>query len=151
MRVRTTRRAAPKLPKSSRVSVGVHADAGDHPHAGVPVATVANWAEYGTTRTVTRTNERGETVETQVVHTPARAPLRTWFDSNQAELNELVRKYSASPEQLALKLQASVQRYIGRGVPPPNAPSTIRAKGSSKPLIDSGVLRSAYTGWVEQA
>jgi hypothetical protein len=33
----------------------------------------------------------------------------------------------------------------GAGVPPPNAPSTVAKKGSSRPLVDTGRLVNAIT------
>lgn len=38
-----------------------------------------------------------------------------------------------------------IQKQIADGVPPPNSPITIRMKGSSKPLIDTGRMRGAIT------
>jgi hypothetical protein len=53
-------------------------------------------------------------------------------------------------EQLGLKMQSDIQQRIADGVPPPNAPSTIAAKGSSTPLIDTGLLRSSVTYTVKE-
>jgi hypothetical protein len=39
---------------------------------------------------------------------------------------------------------------IARGIEPPNRPSTIRRKGSSKPLIDTGQLRNSITYAIER-
>lgn len=40
------------------------------------------------------------------------------------------------------RVKADVKKAItaGAGIPPPNAPSTIERKGSSRPLVDSGRL-----------
>lgn len=47
---------------------------------------------------------------------------------------------------VGLVAQGVIQEAIADGaVPPPNAPSTIKAKKSSKPLVDSGVLRQSIT------
>lgn len=43
-----------------------------------------------------------------------------------------------------------VQKYIPEGDFVPNAPSTVKAKGSSKPLIDTGHLRQSITYVVEE-
>lgn len=43
-----------------------------------------------------------------------------------------------------------VQKYIPEGVFIPNAPSTVKKKGSDKPLIDSGHLRQSITYVVEE-
>jgi phage gpG-like protein len=42
-----------------------------------------------------------------------------------------------------------VKQRIANGIAPPNAPSTIARKGSSKPLIDTGQLRNSITYKVE--
>lgn len=44
-------------------------------------------------------------------------------------------------ERALLKIEKAVVDEINSGVPPPNAPSTIKAKKSSKTLIDSGKMR----------
>lgn len=45
-------------------------------------------------------------------------------------------------ELLGERASADVRKTIttGAGVPPPNAPATIKRKGSSRPLVDSGRL-----------
>ena len=44
---------------------------------------------------------------------------------------------------LGAKVEADMKRTIRAGIDPPNSPSTIAAKGSSKPLIDTGQLVSS--------
>lgn len=49
-------------------------------------------------------------------------------------------------ERLGATWKGGMQARIARGFSPiPNAPSTIERKGSSKPLIDTGQLRSSIT------
>ncbi len=79
---------------------------------------------------------------------PQRSFIRAWFDSKRAEIEADIRKFGSNPDALAERLRASCQEYIANGVAPPNAPSTIARKGSSKPLIDSGVLRTSIEGIV---
>jgi len=43
-------------------------------------------------------------------------------------------------ERALLKIEAAVVKKIQSGVPPPNAPSTIKQKRSSKTLIDTGEM-----------
>ena len=45
-------------------------------------------------------------------------------------------------ERALLKIEKAVVDEINSGVPPPNAPSTIKAKNSSKTLVDSGEMRN---------
>jgi len=44
---------------------------------------------------------------------------------------------------------AKVQQFMTELKSPPNAPSTIKKKGSSNPLIDSGALRQSITSKIE--
>jgi phage gpG-like protein len=50
---------------------------------------------------------------------------------------------------LGMYVVGLVKQRIANGIAPPNRPSTIRRKGSSKPLIDTGQLRNSITHKVE--
>lgn len=50
-----------------------------------------------------------------------------------------------SLELLGTYVVGLIKSRIARGIPPANKPSTIRRKGSSKPLIDTGQLRNSIT------
>lgn len=52
-------------------------------------------------------------------------------------------------EKLGLMGQGDIQEEITNLSSPPNAPSTIRQKGSSNPLIDTGQMRGSVTYKVE--
>lgn len=93
-------------------------------------------------------------------HVPQRSFLRATIDSKGAELKRLLNVVATNAfqgkttlkqglGQVGAKAAAWVQRAIAQGVPPPLAESTIARKGSSKPLIDTGQLRSAITHRVE--
>lgn len=82
---------------------------------------------------------------------PERAPLRTTFDAKHREwvilskklLSALIAGRVETEQALGLlgaQAVADIQAQIRAGLPPPNAPSTIRRKGSSTPLIDTGRL-----------
>lgn len=87
-------------------------------------------------------------------HIPARSFIRSTFDRLRDQLEtdiipKLVVKMlfgDLSPDKafnlLGLKVASEMKKTItvGAGVPPPNAPSTIAAKGSSRPLVDTGRL-----------
>lgn len=87
---------------------------------------------------------------------PERSFLRAWFDENsdncraamaammQAVLEGKYAKDQAI-ELLAQRFVAEIQKRIAQGIPPPNAPATIAAKGSATPLIDTGQLRSSIS------
>lgn len=122
-----------------RLTVGVHAEegAGTYP-GGATVADVATWNEFGTERI------------------PARPFLSGWVDGNQgliaATLRKAGEKIVKGAEPLAA-LDAAAQFFAGRvqagiaaGVPPPNAESTAKRKGSGTPLVNTGQLRSSIRG-----
>ena len=43
-----------------------------------------------------------------------------------------------------------MQEAISAGIDPPNAESTIKAKGSSTPLVDDGTLRQSITYVIDE-
>ena len=144
--VKETGRLLPAvMPKEIVITVGVHDDDGAAQHngaEGLTVADVATFQEFGT-RTV-----------------PQRSFIRGWFDENQEFIAETLRKQFAAvaegkrdaetaAERCALAFEGGIKQRISRGIPPPNAPSTIAAKGSSTPLINRGQLRNAIRGKAE--
>lgn len=101
-------------------------------------------AEYGTY------NEFG----TRDGHVPERSFLRSTFDNTVGKIQSTKQKIAGlvidgkltaarGAALLGEMHQGDIKRAIGAGIPPPNAPSTIRRKGSSKTLIDDGILRGA--------
>ena len=89
-------------------------------------------------------------------HIPERAPLRRAMMANRDEIAKTYRQVSYgvvtgkfTPEQacgiLGEKVAALVRATITAGLPPPNAPSTIKAKGSNTPLVDDGQFVNAVT------
>lgn len=88
-------------------------------------------------------------------HIPERPFLRQTLNDNREKYVSMfvnLFKKGVEPEkiyeQLALIAQADVQENIVRGNWVPNNPKTIKRKGSSKPLIDTGRLRQSITGVV---
>lgn len=123
-----------------RIDVGVLEGPGGETHGddAVTVLEVAVWNEFGTDSV------------------PSRSFVRAWFDEHEAELRqELVKLMQAVVrgertkdqvlELLGQRCVAQIQARIADGIDPPNAPSTIARKGSSKPLIDTGALRSSIS------
>lgn len=134
--------------KNARVKVGVLADdskGGMHvPGADLTVAEIAAVHEYGT----------------QDGHIPERSFIRSTFDKKREELvavgkrmmGDVLRGRIGVKQALNMMgsaLASEVKSAItdGEGIPPPNAPSTIAAKGSSRPLVDTGRMLNAVT-WV---
>lgn len=98
-------------------------------------------------------------------HVPERAPIRTTFYVRckqelvdmQFKLAKQIVSGGMDPRR-AMGILGSwganaVKKTItdGDGLPPPLAQSTIDAKGSSRPLVDTGMLKAAYTYEVSEA
>ena len=84
-------------------------------------------------------NEFG-TFKNGVPHVPERSFIRAWFDANEAELRAkltvLMRSVIAGQRTRDQVLQlmgaygvGQIQSRMAESIPPPNAPSTVKAKG----------------------
>lgn len=102
------------------------------------VLEVAIWNEFGTDKI------------------PSRSFIRAWFDENRDRAREMLRRLMVSVvegkrtkhqvlELLGQTFVAEIQARISAGIPPENALSTVAHKGSSKPLIATGQLRSSIS------
>ena len=122
------------------VKVGIMADAGSEKD-GASLAEVATYNEFGTQ------------------HIPARPFVRQTTDNNRwawgsmsARLEDRVAQ-GMDPHQaleiLGNKAEGDMKATIGRGHFAPNAPNTIKQKGSSQPLIDTGRMRNSVSHKVE--
>jgi hypothetical protein len=112
----------------------VHAAEGDKAHDAdmtiAEIATVHEFEEFGPP------GDKG-----------VRSPIRGWFDENRKLLQSDIRtvvSQGLSPDVLALRMQAGIQGRISAGIAPPNSEQTKTLKGSSKPLVDTGLLKSSY-------
>lgn len=117
------------------VTVGVHAPEGAKLDGKLTVAELATIQEYG-------------------LGVPERSFIRAWADDMRAENDIALRKIAQAIikgkydgrtglDRFGLLCVGQIQTRISNGIPPANAPSTIKRKGSSTPLIDDGQLRSA--------
>jgi hypothetical protein len=115
------------------VNVGIQDDAGTDPESGKTIAEIAYYNEYGT----------------QDGRIPARPAHRNAFDDNRAKLDSLqvrlikgVADGKLSADRAAKIMGETHQGFVRRSIQtlstPANADSTIAAKGSSNPLIDTG-------------
>ncbi len=121
------------------IKVGILARDGDAEYDdGVSVLEVAVWNEFGTDRI------------------PERSFIRAWFDENRDRCRTAMRKMleavvtgkytrEQAVELVAQRFVGEIQKRMSRGIPPANVQSTIEAKGSDKPLINTGQLRSAIS------
>ncbi len=123
------------------LTVGIHEGAGEH--EGTSLAEIAMYNEFGT-RTI-----------------PARPFMRSTIDAQDAAMQKLfannVEKMlsgkgkgknlsvAAILELVGARLASAIQRKITSIRSPRNAKSTIKKKGSSNPLIDTGAMRQAIS------
>lgn len=101
---------------------------------GTPVAQVAFWQEFGTAKIPMRPFMRNAIAKN----------TRKWGDSVKTAL------IGTNDSEKALKMLGEIMRgdivlSLTNLNTPPNAPSTIKQKGSSNPLIDTGLLRNSIT------
>lgn len=141
-----------RLSRQATVLVGVQGKKAEATHKGAPedsdgepltVGEIASVHEFG-------------------LGVPERSWLRGWIDENrsmiQADLRRGMQRViegKLTKEQVAsilgVKYVGEIQKRIAQGIEPPNHPDTVKRKGSSKPLIDTGQLRSAITWVLESA
>lgn len=133
-----------RMQKNSGVYVGIPSGAGSY-EDGAPLAVIGAVHEFGSADG----------------HIPERSFLRVPLRSNQdlfakIFVNELPRVVNGELTMLQLMNEVGAraagesQEAISSGIMPPNAPSTIRQKGSSTPLIGkNGRLWQSIT-WVVQ-
>lgn len=91
---------------------------------------------------------------------PQRSFLRSAYDENLPVIDKMIQRVAngavfgfgtnAALNQLGNVVQGMVQRKIVDGPFKPNAPSTIKRKRSSKPLIDTGHLRQSIRYVIER-
>lgn len=125
------------------LTVGVHAEEGAAPHAGgATVIEIATINEFG-------------------LGVPERSFIRAWADAKAEVHKDNVRKLGralvkgtvkdarAGLGQLGEAYVGEVQARIAGGIAPPNAPATVKRKGSSTPLVDKGILRSSIAARVD--
>jgi hypothetical protein len=128
--------------KNCSVKVGVTQDKGAAmTEDGVTVATYAAYNEFGV-------RKHGK----QVI--PSRPFIRGWIDSKREQLAKRIEKLYGQVSdgkmfaEIAIRElgqfgESGIKSFIRNGPFEPNADSTVRAKGSSRPLIDTGTLRNS--------
>jgi hypothetical protein len=111
---------------------------GDASHGETTVGDIAEYQEFGT-----------EDI-------PARSFIRAWYDEsltkNRAAMRVVLRQVTRGTitiqqafGQLGSLFVAEIQKRIVERIPPPLKDSTVKAKGSDVPLIDTGQLRASIT------
>lgn len=125
------------------VKVGVLTGTGEHPNSdGALISEIAHWMEFGT------------------IDIPARPFMRTAIGNHMPEYVQItkdsfkmVQKDQMSPKDfhgiIGEKVKSDIQREIVWGFFEPNALSTILAKNSSRPLVDTGIMRQSISWEVD--
>lgn len=91
-------------------------------------------------------------------HVPERSWIRSTFEEKRAEYVELLKKLLVPVYEgkwgitralgiVGARMASDQKKAVktGAGIPPPNAPSTIEAKGSSRPLVDTSAMINSVT------
>lgn len=136
---RRLREIQQRLTDQKRVYVGLPEGSGDS-EDGTPLVEIGAIHEFG------------------AQHIPERSFLRVPLRAAQKEFSLAFRRImpkvargeltiEQALDQIGAKAAATSQEAISAGIDPANAESTVKRKGSSKPLIDTGRLRQAIT-WV---
>ena len=132
-------------PVTIRVGILEKDGAASHDGSDRTLIEIATWNHFG----VLAKNGEGW-------HIPPRPFITDWFDENEAALRSkltvLMQSVVAGKRTRDQVLQimgaycvGQIQARMAESIPPPNAPSTIKQKGSSTTLINSGQLRSAVS------
>ena len=122
------------------VTIGIHESDNSRPEAGdINNATLGAIQHFG--------ND----------NIPARPWLDKGFESVTPEVLQTVRdgvedgvEWPVIMERVGLVGAAGVQQYMTDLKTPPNAPETVKQKGTSNPLIEDGELRASVTYQVTQ-
>lgn len=127
--------------QGTEITVGVQGQEArlKDPDSGATLADIAAYNHFGTK------------------HIPPRPFLQLALDNNQKQINDFIdknlnylmtRKGAQAPaalNRIGAFLVGQIQREINSNIQPANAPSTIKAKKSSRTLVDTGRLRSSIT------
>ena len=131
---------------NTAIAVGVWSAEG-HGGSNRSVLEIAGYLHFGTSRGI-----------------PERPFIANWFDAyelrNRAQVVVEAKRVAAGLQTVDRMLGRLAESFVGQakkniaegGSPPfaPNTPATIARKGSSKPLINTGQLRSSITSRIER-
>lgn len=125
------RKEIEKIAKNKTVLVGIHEDAGSTDNGELTMAALGATLHFG--------NQN--------------IPARPWLDvgvrSGSADYLDVIENNNEDMDNalnmIGLIAVGKVQQYMTELQDPPNAPSTVKKKGSSNPLINNGHLRQSVT------
>lgn len=126
--------------KNAIVKAGILSNSGNV--NGISIVQYATWNENGVA------SKRGKW------KIPPRSFIKGWADNNKDKIKTVIEKLftqvqtgNATADEALKKLglfaKSGIQEYIRNGNFVPNASSTVKKKGSSRPLIDTGAMRNA--------
>lgn len=121
--------------------IGVKVGITEGNHISESGANIAEYAAY---------NEEG----TEDI--PSRPFIRSWVDNNREQINKVMdsafnsvvsgkRTAEDAMKRIGEFGASGIKKNIVSGGFEPNNPSTVKRKGSSKPLIDTGTMRNAVS------
>ena len=125
----------------SGVKVGFFSTAKYGDKRGTPVAAVAAWNEFGTKNIPERPFFRNALAESE---RGVSNILAKGIDTKKMVVDERL------AGRVGAYVQGEIQESITALKEPPNAPETVRRKGSSDPLLDTETLRNSVAWEVEQ-
>lgn len=124
--------------KKAVIKVGIQAGSG-RSKEGVRVVDYGAWNEFGTD------SIGGNIPERSFIRSTATAKNNWNKEIDKAYINVIDNKYSPLGAIGIVGVQAvdDIKETITAGVDPKNAPATVEKKGSTKTLIDTGLLRNS--------
>lgn len=160
-----------KLGGGKVATVGIHEDAGAVPDGAMSMATLGAIQHFGAdiqhpggTKYAIQDDGRAKFVKNgrkarydgvtgpHVIKIPPRPWLDVGVESGTAEYLSIIKEgieAGLNEEQLLEQVGAAaegiVKEYIRDLKEPPNAPSTVKKKGSNNVLIDTGAMRASVT------
>jgi hypothetical protein len=128
--------------KNKEIKVGIHEGAGKNAKTGTLIVDYAIANEYGTSKI------------------PERSFMRSTYDEKESEWNKALDKIVSSviegdfdvAEKIAFigeQMVNDIKDKIDSNIPPSLSEATIKRKGSSKTLIDTGIMKTSITYKVE--
>jgi len=148
--------------ESKRIEAGVFAGK-KHPENDIDLADLAKIHEYGVTIEVTPEMRaylhsiglhlRDDTTHIRI---PERSFIRAGWDNHKEDVEKRIKRFLPHVMELEIDLdtfleavgkevEGRLKRFMKKLHYPPNSSFTIRRKGSSNPLIDTGALLDSIT------
>lgn len=131
---RALKKEVDKLKSPHHALVGIHQSAGSVDDGTMTVATLGVIQHFGNDRIPERPwLDKGFESGVKEVLSAVREGIEKGFDSRRIA--------AIAGEEATI----AIQEYVNDLQSPPNKPSTVRKKGSSNPLVDTGNMRNSIT------